>query len=333
MSQSIRAQNTPGENPGQTANADRKVRICTGGVLNSKAINFPQPEYPKEAQDKNISGPVAVRVSIDEEGNVTSAEACSGPPLLGTEAEKAAIKAKFKPTKLSGRPVKVSGVLVYDFTLKEKKIIRGGIVNGKATYLPPPVYPPEARDLCLGGEVEVEIEIDFFIEKDDAGIEDFVGKVISARAVSGDELLRSPAEEAARKARFRRADDTNEQDFIISGKLVYNFDSFVKCIDGGVVNDKAISLPKPEIGHIMHPGHLQIKQEEEVRVRVVIDVVEGNVIWAKAISGHPLLRAPSEHAARQAKFRGVICISQPLKVTGVLVYKFKPGGIIETDPS
>ena len=52
---------------------------------------------------------------IDEEGNVISAESVSGHPLLRSSAVDAARQARFSPTKLSGQPVKVSGVLVYQF--------------------------------------------------------------------------------------------------------------------------------------------------------------------------------------------------------------------------
>ena len=41
-----------------------------------------------------------------------------------------------------------------------KKIVEGGIVNGKATYLPQPNYPQEAKDFCASGKVKVEVLID-----------------------------------------------------------------------------------------------------------------------------------------------------------------------------
>lgn len=42
----------------------------------------------------------------------------------------------------------------------QEKIIEGGIVNGKATYLPKPDYPQEAKDFCAEGKVAVQILID-----------------------------------------------------------------------------------------------------------------------------------------------------------------------------
>jgi protein TonB len=58
---------------------------------------------------------VQVQVLIDENGNVISATAVSGHPLLRAAAQAAAHASKFTPTKLSGQPVKVSGVIIYNF--------------------------------------------------------------------------------------------------------------------------------------------------------------------------------------------------------------------------
>ena len=87
----------------------------SGGVLNAKAISLPKPSYPSAARAVHASGAVNVQVTIDEKGNVTSASAVSGHPLLRAAATAAARQARFSPTKLSGAPVKVTGVIVYNF--------------------------------------------------------------------------------------------------------------------------------------------------------------------------------------------------------------------------
>ena len=87
-----------------------------GGVLNGKAVNLPPPEYPEIAKRAHASGSVTVEITIDETGNVISAHAVSGHPLLQAAAVSAAREAKFAPTRLEGEPVKVSGVIVYNFT-------------------------------------------------------------------------------------------------------------------------------------------------------------------------------------------------------------------------
>jgi protein TonB len=87
----------------------------SGGVLNGKAISLPKPAYPPIARQAHASGTVVVQVTIDENGGVISAHAVSGHPLLQAVAVAAARGARFSPTKLSGQPVKVTGVITYNF--------------------------------------------------------------------------------------------------------------------------------------------------------------------------------------------------------------------------
>ena len=89
--------------------------IISSGVLNGKATYLPKPVYPPIAKAAHASGTVNVQVTIDENGNVISATPISGHPLLKASAVAAARQAKFSQTKLSGQPVKVTGVLVYNF--------------------------------------------------------------------------------------------------------------------------------------------------------------------------------------------------------------------------
>jgi len=87
----------------------------SGGVLNGKAVSLPPPELPAIARQAQASGSVTVEITIDEDGNVIAAKAVAGHPLLQAAAVTAARQAKFTPTRLSGQPVKVQGVVVYNF--------------------------------------------------------------------------------------------------------------------------------------------------------------------------------------------------------------------------
>ena len=80
-------------------------KTISGGVLNGKAISLPKPPYPPAAKAVRASGSVSVQVLIDESGNVLSATAVSGHPLLHAAATSAARGAKFSPTSLAGQPV------------------------------------------------------------------------------------------------------------------------------------------------------------------------------------------------------------------------------------
>ena len=93
------------------------LKPISGGVLNGKAIFLPAPSYPDSAKRMRTSGIVTVEVVVDETGKVISAEATSGPVILRDVAVQAATKAKFSATKLSGQPVKVTGLINYKFSL------------------------------------------------------------------------------------------------------------------------------------------------------------------------------------------------------------------------
>jgi protein TonB len=94
---------------------EKPKTIQSLGVINGKATKLPPPPYPAAAAAMGVQGAVNVQVTIDEEGNVISAKAASGNMLLRDAAVNAAWKAKFTPTYLSKVPVKVTGVIVYNF--------------------------------------------------------------------------------------------------------------------------------------------------------------------------------------------------------------------------
>lgn len=98
------------------ANAEYSGAV-SAGVLNGRAISKPAPLYPAEARAAGAQGTVTVQVVVDETGRVVTARAVSGHPLLHAAAQEAALKAFFTPLTLSGRQVKMSGVVTYNFTL------------------------------------------------------------------------------------------------------------------------------------------------------------------------------------------------------------------------
>lgn len=102
--------------PPAAPKVERKTTVKSGGVVNGTAIELPKPTYSAAAIAMQVKGAVNVQVMIDETGKVVSAKAVSGHILLRPAAESAAWKARFRPTTLTGTPVKVSGIIVYNFT-------------------------------------------------------------------------------------------------------------------------------------------------------------------------------------------------------------------------
>lgn len=192
---------------------------ATGGVCNDQAIYFPQPDYPKAA---NVSGNVNVQIRIDEKGNVEAVTAIFGHPLLRPNAEKAAREAKFKPTVLLGKPVKVSCVLVYKLIPPESiQLVKNvennqhtlipelrqsiGIINKKASYIPKLIYPRSCR---CSGSIIVEVIINIP-----------TGQVVRAKVISGHPLLRISALESANRAVFKVS--LAGQQRYVKGLLIY----------------------------------------------------------------------------------------------------------------
>ncbi len=103
--------------PPPPADPPKPKIIISKGPINGQALSLPKPAYPPIAKAAGIQGVVSVQVLIDENGHVVSAKAIDGNAALRTEAERAARQAKFSPTTLGDQPVKVSGVITYNFIL------------------------------------------------------------------------------------------------------------------------------------------------------------------------------------------------------------------------
>lgn len=91
--------------------------IVQGGVLNGRALKLERPDFPPIARNSG-GGVVRVQVIIGEDGKVVSAKAVNTGALhlaLIAAAEDAARRSLFTPTRLSGVPVKVYGLIIYNF--------------------------------------------------------------------------------------------------------------------------------------------------------------------------------------------------------------------------
>ena len=101
--------------PAETPPAPPANRPVNVGNLNSRAVSLPKPAYPPAARQMNAAGQVPVQVLVDEGGNVLSARATNGHPLLRQAAEAAARQSKFNPVKVNGKNVQAIGTVVYNF--------------------------------------------------------------------------------------------------------------------------------------------------------------------------------------------------------------------------
>jgi outer membrane biosynthesis protein TonB len=90
-------------------------KLLQAGIINGKALSLPIPNIPAAGVSLKISSTVYVDVLIDEEGNVIRAGATSGVFSFQEAARSAACRAKFSPTTQNGTPIKVAGMITYNF--------------------------------------------------------------------------------------------------------------------------------------------------------------------------------------------------------------------------
>jgi TonB family protein len=108
------APNTPASTP--QIDTPKQIKV-SGMVLQGSAITKVQPTYPIMAKAAKVSGVVQVQITISEEGRVIEASVLNGHALLREASLQAARQWVFKPTELSGVPVKVQGILTFNFEL------------------------------------------------------------------------------------------------------------------------------------------------------------------------------------------------------------------------
>lgn len=107
LAKSQRASEAPAEGPS-------KAKLVRAGILNGRAMKLLKPTMPIGATAAQ-PGPVTVAILLDESGKVVRSGIISGDAVYADAARIAACGSTFRPTTLSGEPVRVSGVLTYMF--------------------------------------------------------------------------------------------------------------------------------------------------------------------------------------------------------------------------
>jgi len=101
---------------------DPKIVRVSSGVLQGSPLARVTPLYPPTAKAARASGPVVVQILIGETGEVLEADVISGHPLLRDAALQAARQWRFRTTTLSGVPVKIRGLLQFNFKLIDEEL-------------------------------------------------------------------------------------------------------------------------------------------------------------------------------------------------------------------
>lgn len=97
-------------------------KVVSGGVVNGKTVSLVKPTIPAAARAVRATGAVNVEIIIDERGNVVTATAVSGHPLLRAAAVRAALQSTFTVTVIGDEPIRVKSMIIYDFQSNETPI-------------------------------------------------------------------------------------------------------------------------------------------------------------------------------------------------------------------
>jgi TonB family protein len=96
----------------QNRGSAKKVKRSLYQSIDEQAVKRVEPTYN---QHLRLEGNVVVRVEVDEKGDVISAKAISGHPLLRGFAVEAAKNWKFAPKLYKGKPVSNKGTIRIHF--------------------------------------------------------------------------------------------------------------------------------------------------------------------------------------------------------------------------
>jgi len=102
----------------------RSIQQVVDEVLEGNAITRVEPTYPPTARMVRAFGTVRVQITISETGKVIDAKAISGHQALRSAAVDAANKWVFKPTTVNGEPIKVQGILTFNFRSSPKNQLK-----------------------------------------------------------------------------------------------------------------------------------------------------------------------------------------------------------------
>lgn len=109
-------QNRFSSSSGTNEKTKKDGTVMYDGLVEGKARSLPAPRMTAAVRAMRIGGKVTVQTLIDEKGNVIFACAVSGPKELYETSEEAAYAAKFSPTIVGGKAVKVMGYIKYNYT-------------------------------------------------------------------------------------------------------------------------------------------------------------------------------------------------------------------------
>ena len=105
--------------PPDSATGDAPKAI-SGTVINSYLIKKVEPEYPEQAKQDRVEGPVVLKALVGTDGRVKEVRVLSGDPRLVDAVSKAVRGWLFKPYAPEGKPIEFETQITVNFSLSQE---------------------------------------------------------------------------------------------------------------------------------------------------------------------------------------------------------------------
>lgn len=100
---------------------DATINISDESKQALKLVRMVKPQYPPEAKEAGIQGPVLLHVKVATDGTVKEIVVKEGEPKLVEAAVEAVRQWEYEPVQVDGKAVEASTDVTVKFTLSEKK--------------------------------------------------------------------------------------------------------------------------------------------------------------------------------------------------------------------
>ena len=296
------------------------------------------PVYPPLARQARIQGTVVLRAVINKSGEVQDVQLISGHPMLAPAAIEAVKKWHYRPYVMNGEPADVETTVQVDFKLAGEPLpaiigdpngqdaafidssrvrVSEGVMRGLRTEKIDAVYPQEAEQARIQGQVVLSVTIDKS------------GEVQSIRLISGHPMLVRSAIEAVKQWKYKPY-LLNDEAVGVETMVRLSF-TFPEQSGHGVVADTPMEVVIPidaaprnglpqrvrvsagvEQGLLIHkvnPVYPPDARDEHIQGTVILRATidkEGNIADLQLISGHPALAAAAIDAVKQWKYKAFL---------------------------
>ena len=124
--------------------------LIGGSIKKPERTHFVQPIYPEAAEARAVQSLVILEMTVDRAGNVSNVKPLRGADIVVPAAVEAALRWKYAPTLVDGKPVSVRFSETVIFVLRKPRPVPAGALGGNGMFLRPPVPGASTASFEIG---------------------------------------------------------------------------------------------------------------------------------------------------------------------------------------